>query len=112
MNDLTRFMTDLSDTHWRELAACIGKMDLFFPRNPMSGPIETRGAPVVIRNRIYQAKEICANCPVKVECEEFHMRTRPSDGVWAGLDEAERRRIYKRHDTARRAANRANNNKR
>ena len=46
------------------------------------------------------AKEICAACPVREECLEFALETRPSDGVWGGLTPIERHRLIRRRQKA------------
>ncbi len=65
---------------WVADANCLGvDPDLFFPgRGEPSRP----------------AKEVCAGCPVRVECLEFAMAP-PVErfGVWGGMSERERRRI-------------------
>ena len=44
------------------------------------------------------AKIICMQCPVRVECADYAVRTREPYGVWGGLAEADRERIYSRLD--------------
>jgi WhiB family transcriptional regulator, redox-sensing transcriptional regulator len=34
--------------------------------------------------RIDAARDVCAECPVRVACLAYALRTRPSAGVWAG----------------------------
>lgn len=67
---------------WRERAACKGLgPGLFF-----SG----RGEPS------YQARAVCARCPVQPECFE-HAQSQPERfGLWAGLSERERRKLRRR----------------
>jgi WhiB family redox-sensing transcriptional regulator len=48
--------------------------------------------------RTARAKEVCARCPVIVQCREFALRTREPFGVWGGLAESERRAILERRD--------------
>ena len=50
------------------------------------------------------AKEICASCPVREECLEFALETRPADGVWGGLTPIERHRLIRRRQKAARKA--------
>jgi WhiB family redox-sensing transcriptional regulator len=40
-----------------------------------------------------QAKEICAQCPVKTECADWALKAREPHGIWGGLSEQERARI-------------------
>lgn len=35
--------------------------------------------------RVDAAREVCADCPVRLPCLALALRTRPSAGVWAGL---------------------------
>lgn len=39
-----------------------------------------------------QAKAICADCPVRLECLEYACRNAIVDGLWGGLAPKERRR--------------------
>lgn len=43
-----------------------------------------------------EARQICADCPVKAECLEYALVNRIDHGVWGGCSERERRRILKR----------------
>src|SRR5699024_3664991 len=57
--------------------------------------------------QIWQAKAVCAGCPVLAQCREYGM-TEPH-GVWGGLSAGERREIRAReidhqHELARHAA--------
>ena len=67
---------------WREFANCLGaNEDLFFPDRGAS----TRAA-----------KQICAECPVRVDCLEYAVTQGEKFGIWGGLSERERRKIRKR----------------
>ena len=48
------------------------------------------------------AKAICATCPVREQCLEFALETRPGDGVWGGLTGQERHRLIRRRQKAAR----------
>ncbi|MEW6155548.1 MAG: WhiB family transcriptional regulator [Actinomycetota bacterium] len=80
-----------TDIRWRLEAACRDfDTNLFFP---------------LTEEGVAEAKAVCATCPVREECLEFALQTRQEDGVWGGLDEAERRRARRRRrEAARRAA--------
>ena len=66
---------DLDDA-WRALAACIGyPFEVWFPWDATRDRRRTPGL----------AEQICAECPVRVECEQFGRATRPTDGIWGGL---------------------------
>jgi WhiB family redox-sensing transcriptional regulator len=49
-----------------------------------------------------EAKAICAACPVREECLEYALATRPGDGVFGGLTAAERHRLIRRRQKAAR----------
>jgi WhiB family redox-sensing transcriptional regulator len=51
-----------------------------------------------------EAKAICASCPVREECLEHALETRPADGVWGGLTATERHRVLRRRQKAARKA--------
>ena len=74
---------DFDEAHWRQQAAC-RKMDtnVFFPM---------RGDGVELVEAEVMPKAICDDCPVRTECGDFAVRTRQPDGVWGGMNEAERR---------------------
>jgi WhiB family transcriptional regulator, redox-sensing transcriptional regulator len=66
---------------WRLAAACrSADPELFFPLSGSGKALE----------QIAEAKVICAGCPVRRQCLEFALRTRPH-GIWGGLTEVERR---------------------
>jgi WhiB family redox-sensing transcriptional regulator len=73
---------------WRVQAAC-GGVDaaLFFP--------ETDDDPA------FEAKAVCAECPVRIACLDHAMGNGEKAGVWGGTTERERRRILRqRRQTA------------
>lgn len=80
-------LTDLTwepDVDWRETAACNGvNSDVFFPDS--EDPDDSAAA-----------KQVCAECPVAVECLQYSLATNQGAGVWGGLDEGERRRMRRR----------------
>ena len=39
------------------------------------------------------ARQICQECPVRVQCLEYALENRIDHGVWGGASERERRRI-------------------
>jgi WhiB family redox-sensing transcriptional regulator len=69
---------------WREHAACMGHAEYFF--NDAK------------KTNVRQAKKICADCPVRLECLE-HGMTHDEYGVWGGLT-ANERRVLKRNQRA------------
>ncbi len=75
---------------WFDDAACRdADTDVFFPKSDADAEA---------------AKAICAVCPVREECLEFAVETRPSDGVWGGLTPIERHRLIRRRQKAARKA--------
>jgi WhiB family transcriptional regulator, redox-sensing transcriptional regulator len=81
---------------WRSYAAC-GSLDtnLFFPIGLTGYAIDQTNL----------AKAVCADCPVRLQCLEFALRTLQDHGVWGGHTEEERRVIRRsRRAAARRAA--------
>ena len=82
----------IDDLSWQDKASCSGAdADLFFPERGAS----TR-----------QAKAICGECEVRVECLEFALQHSEKFGIWGGLSERERRKIRKQRalEAARRRA--------
>lgn len=71
---------------WRPKAACRGyETDLFFPIGTTGPALE----------QIEQAKAVCQDCPVSAECLEYALRTHQDAGVWGGMDEDERRTLWR-----------------
>jgi len=75
---ITRALKSTYD-EWRKDALCaqVGG-DFWFP--------EQGGSP-------REAKMICKNCPVSVECLEYAMAHDERYGIWGGYTERERRRL-------------------
>ncbi|MBI2051355.1 WhiB family transcriptional regulator [Candidatus Roizmanbacteria bacterium] len=67
------------DPSFKRFGRCVGvDPEIFFPN---SG------------DEVSQAKAICAECYVKVECLEYALKNNEKFGIWGGLTERERRRI-------------------
>jgi WhiB family redox-sensing transcriptional regulator len=67
------------EERWENRARCRDMdADLFFPERGENRAIE-------------QAKAVCAQCPVSVDCLTAHLRER--DGVWGGTTGNERRKM-------------------
>ncbi len=79
---------------WRAQARC-RDVDpaLFFPVG-VTGDAEVQ---------IRQAKRVCRECAVRLECLEFALRTNQEYGIWGGKDEEERRIIRRIRRAQRRA---------
>ena len=75
---------------WVEQAACAGvDPALFFP---------DRGASLA------DARQVCAGCPVRVECLEYALEAGEKFGVWGGTSEKERRAMRRQRLAVRRGA--------
>ena len=76
------------DSGWRLRAACrAAEGDLFFAADGERG--------LAKRRRERAAKAICLGCPVREECAAHAISTREPHGVWGGLSEHERERIWR-----------------
>ena len=69
-------------TDWMQVGNCRSvDPDVFFPSDGVG---------------VDQARQICADGPVKAPCLEYALVNRIDHGVWGGCSERERRRILKR----------------
>ena len=72
---------------WLHDAACRDEEpDLFFP-------VGDRGPALL---QVAAAKAVCRRCTVQEQCLAWVMEDGPASGVWAGLDEDERRALGRR----------------
>jgi WhiB family redox-sensing transcriptional regulator len=71
---------------WMLSAACRGRTDLFFAPDGS----ETRAER---RYRESQAKTVCFDCVVRVECLSEALESDERFGIWGGLTERERRSV-------------------
>lgn len=83
---------------WRNEAVCSGeeKTRLFFP-------VGVTGAAAV---QIEDAKAVCVECPVRLQCLEYAITTNQEYGVWGGTSEEERRvlrREWRKEQRAKKA---------
>jgi WhiB family redox-sensing transcriptional regulator len=77
-----------ADYSWRRDAICRDTdPDLFFP-------VGTTGNALV---QIDRAKEVCDQCPVKVDCLDYALETNQDSGIWGGTSEEERRVLRRRY---------------
>jgi WhiB family redox-sensing transcriptional regulator len=68
---------------WSKHAACRGiDVEIFYPETEDDADAA-------------EAKEICAECPVRQACLEYALAHREREGVWGGATERERRRIVR-----------------
>ncbi len=76
-----------ADYTWRDDAICKDTdPELFFP-------VGTTGQALL---QIDRAKQVCCECPVKIECLDFAIDTNQDSGIWGGTSEDERRDIRRR----------------
>lgn len=76
-----------ADYTWRGDAVCKDTdPELFFP-------VGTTGQALL---QIDRAKQVCDECPVKIECLDFAIETNQDSGIWGGTSEEERRDIRRR----------------
>lgn len=88
MADLSRLPGSNADVwDWQLLARCRGEdPEMFFhPRDERSS---------ARARRIKTAKEFCEPCPVKNQCADHAIKVREPYGIWGGLSEEERKKIY------------------
>jgi len=77
---------------WQDHAACKGMdNELFFSERG-----DTLGVEL--------GKQVCAECPVKVQCLEYAIENREKYGIWGGKSERQRREIRRRRHMTERAA--------
>ena len=76
-----------ADYNWRRQAICRDTDPaLFFP-------VGTTGYALV---QIDRAKQVCGECPVKVDCLDYALETNQDAGIWGGTSEEERRGLRRR----------------
>lgn len=74
-------------TEWQEHGLCrADDASAFFPPPHFEHKPERMA-------REARAKAICAQCPVRVACLRWALRTKEPYGVWGGYSESERRQI-------------------
>jgi len=74
------------DLHWRDEAACLGSdLEMFFPAGNIGDGLA----------RVAEAKQVCRGCGVREACLAWALEVRIEDGVFGGLDPAERRALQK-----------------
>lgn len=76
---------------WRVRAACRSvDGDLFFAADGERG--------LAKRRRERAAKAVCVGCPVREDCAGYALANREPHGVWGGLSEGDRERIWRAMD--------------
>lgn len=75
--------TTAATSDWRTRAACRDTdPDLFFP-------VGTAGPAIA---QVARAKQVCESCPARAACLDWAIEHHEKDGIWGGLEEAERHR--------------------
>ena len=70
--------------NWREEIACRdADPDLFFPIGPIGAALR----------QMEEAKRICRDCPVQIQCLAWALASGVTDGVWGGTTPDERHAI-------------------
>lgn len=88
MPDLSRLPVPVTESwDWQLRAACRGLNSEWFFHRP-----NERGAERQARES--RAKAVCMGCPVRRECQEHALTVEEHYGVWGGLTEHERRKIF------------------
>ena len=84
MTDVRRSPTPVTDTwDWPMRAACRDRdAAIFFHPDRERGPAHAR--------RERQAKQVCAECPVRAQCRAHALSVGEPYGVWGGLSESDR----------------------
>lgn len=62
--------------------ACTNFPEAYFPESDAGNALEVKWA-----------KDMCRECPVRVQCAEFAIKWQPA-GIWGGLTGLDRRRIH------------------
>jgi WhiB family redox-sensing transcriptional regulator len=82
-----------ADYSWRRGAICRDTdPNLFFP-------VGTTGFALM---QIERAKQVCSECPVRVDCLDYALETNQDSGIWGGTSEEERRVLRRRYVAAQR----------
>lgn len=96
MAEISRLPGPVSDLwDWQLVGSCReADPTLFFHPEGERGPAR--------RSRDAAALEICAGCPVITACRAHALKVREPYGVWGGLTEDDRERIYAEQRTTAR----------
>ena len=80
-------MSALQIEEWQIRAACRGPHSaVFFPPPQFERKEEKL-------QREARARDICASCPVRLDCLDYALQIREPHGIWGGLSEAERKSL-------------------
>ena len=88
MPELSRLPLPVAESwDWQLDAACRGLNSEWFFHRP-----HERGAERQARET--RAKAVCASCPVRERCQEHALTIEEHYGIWGGLTENDRRKIF------------------
>ena len=92
MAEVSRLPLPIADNwDWQSNGACRSyPAEMFFHPEGERGPSR--------RARISEAKSICGNCPVLLQCRTHALSVQEPYGIWGGLSEDERESILTRGD--------------
>lgn len=65
---------------------CMNYPDLFF--------MELKGPDAIHNQRM--AKDLCADCPIRLQCLDYAMKQNEEYGIWGGLSPHERKLLRKK----------------
>lgn len=75
------------EVHWQLKGLCRHYDPQLWTPDPVLGD------PGFVERKAQEAKEICLQCPVIMECRAWALRHEETNGVWGGLTEGERDQI-------------------
>ena len=91
IDQLSASFDSAKDENWRRYAACQNENpEMFFPEG------KSRSA----RLQAVAAKKICQSCVVTQQCLEQALIANEYFGIWGGMDENERSRMWRRRNVA------------
>lgn len=77
---------------WQDFALCLGlHPDLFFIPKPQK--VGRKPRDWVQEDDFAEAKAVCRECPVKINCLAHAIEKRENHGVWGATSDRERRRL-------------------
>jgi len=77
-----------------ELPGCANDPDLFFHESTAGGMSNAMFSQIQMKERV--AKQVCSECPFKMQCAEYAILGEEDHGIWGGTTPAERKLISSR----------------
>lgn len=99
-----RVTRGVDDQDWQAEASCQPERRGTADPYPFFGEDKEVESPREALLREEQAKAICQKCPVQLECLEFALTTNEPYGIWGGLNQVERKRLWHERRRQLRAA--------